>query len=144
MYLASSLLVTLFQWSFTVVISAVLTDNSSSHWIKFLPAVIRMRFGSSFCGQWLRTMFEYVYFLPLSWVILLWFITITSMAFVPFFIVLSLPCAIPPNSFFESCLPYFSSWGVLYCLVVAGNCFTCDRMQNWICVVFEVCWPCGW
>ncbi len=40
MYFASAVLTTLFQWSLTVSMSAVGTDNSQSYWIRFPPAVM--------------------------------------------------------------------------------------------------------
>jgi hypothetical protein len=60
MYFARCVLNTLFQWSLDVVTSAVLVVNSPGWLIRLPPAVIWMRFGSSFGGQKSTTMFAYI------------------------------------------------------------------------------------
>ena len=60
MYLAPSLLMTLFYTIFVVVRSAVLVVSSPQYLIKFPPAVIRTLFGSSSCGGKSTTTLVYV------------------------------------------------------------------------------------
>jgi len=50
MYLAPGVLKTLFHIILVVIRSAVRVVSSSGYVIKLPPAVMRIRFGSSFCG----------------------------------------------------------------------------------------------
>jgi hypothetical protein len=52
MYFISAALTTLIQWSLAVSMSALGTNNSQLHWIRFPLAVMQMRLGSVFgaCG----------------------------------------------------------------------------------------------
>ena len=90
MYFARCVLNMLFQWSFDVVMTAFLFVNSPGWLVRLPPAVIRMRFESSFGGQKSTTMFGYVpnlsggMFLTSSGVI-------TNMVLVPTVLVLLLP-----------------------------------------------------
>ncbi len=52
MYFASAVLTTLFQCKLAVSMLAVYTNNSQSHWIRFLTAVMQMWLGSAFWGLW--------------------------------------------------------------------------------------------
>ena len=83
MYFAFGVLNTLFHRSLDVVKSAVLVYSSPGYVMRLPPAVIRIRFGSSFCGQKSTTTFAYVTTLSEGMCFILSCV-MTNMEFVPF------------------------------------------------------------
>ena len=67
-YLAPSVLMTLFQTMLVMVMSAVLVVSSPGHLMRLPSAVMRTLFGSDFCGLKLITIHAYVGVLPSAYI----------------------------------------------------------------------------
>ena len=76
--LATSVLMKLFKTMLMMVMSAVLVVSSSRHLIRLPPAVIRILFGSYFCGLKSPTMRAYMDVLPSEYMSAIWAWSMTN------------------------------------------------------------------
>ena len=134
MYLAFSVLITLFQCKFAVSRSAIQTEALPSKMSKFLPAVIRIQWGSSFCGQKLMTRLEYVknLFAVKAWHILSCVMTKL------YSLLVGLSCCTPvsyPQSPSKRSLPYLGHCQIVHQLL---RFFTSYRVDHWAGKMFKV------